>query len=67
MEIQIRKITIMHFSHAADQIFIETSLPLGIWPFDGYQSFKFEVKKNNGEKYIADNFSGIEPVVLNLP
>jgi hypothetical protein len=62
---KITKITVLAGS-GTDQIRIETSLPLGVWPYEGHpQTLRMEVSRGMGEDYVREHF-GIEPEVIQV-
>lgn len=62
---KITKITVLTGS-GTDQIRLETSLPLGVWPYKDYpQTLRMEVSRGMGEEYVRENF-GIEPEVIQV-
>lgn len=62
---RVTKVTVITQS-GTDQVRVETTLPLGVYPYKGYpQTLSFEVTKGMGVQYVRDNFK-IEPEVLNV-
>lgn len=60
---RITKVTVIKQS-GTDQLRIETTLPLGVYPYKGFpQTLSLEVTKGMGEQYVRDNFK-IEPEVI---
>lgn len=47
-----------------DKIILETDLPLGVYPYEGYpQTVQLDVSKGMGVQYVRENF-GLEPEVI---
>lgn len=58
--IKISKITIVRISGGADKLYLKTTLPSGVWPFDGEQTLETDVACGLGEEYVNKYFPGVE-------
>jgi hypothetical protein len=62
---RIKKITVIQQS-GTDEVRIDTDLPLGVYPYEGYpQVLRLEVSKGMGVEYVRKNFN-IEPEVIKV-
>lgn len=62
---RITKVTVIQQS-GTDEIRVETTLPLGVYPYEGYsQVLRLEVSKGMGVQYVRDNFQ-VEPEVIKV-
>lgn len=60
---RIIKVTVIQQS-GTDEIRIDTTLPLGVYPYEGYpQVLRLEVSKGMGPEYVRNNL-GVEPEIL---
>jgi len=59
MNINIIKITILRSHHGADELILTTELPNGCYPYDGCSHLKMTIAKDSAEKYIENNFNGV--------
>jgi hypothetical protein len=59
MKLEIIKITVVN-TGGADTIYLVTTLPNPIWPFEGNSVLKMESAQSYTEKFLADNFPGME-------
>ncbi len=62
-EVTITKIITVR-SMGSDTVYLHTTLPMGVWPFEGNASLKLDVARGHAEKYVAENFPGIEHTVI---
>lgn len=58
MNVEITNIVVVSFS-GTDDVFCETKLPIGVWPFTGFATFKLQAAHGTGEQYAKDNFPGV--------
>ena len=58
-QIEITRITVIR-TIGADKVAFNTTLPNGVWPYDGKATVYLDLARGSAEKYLADNFSGIE-------
>lgn len=49
----------------ADIVILTTTLPMGVWPFQGYAQLKMEVACGKGTEYVQKNL-GFTPIVINM-
>jgi len=49
-----------------DMLHLNTTLPEGIFPYDGNQILSLAVAKNKGEKYCKDNFPDVPYKIVNV-
>lgn len=62
---RIKKVTVIQQS-GTDEIRIDTDLPLGVYPYEGYpQVLRMEVSKGMGIEYVRNNFN-VEPEVIKV-
>ena len=56
--IEVRKIQLIE-GDGADDILIETDLPMSVYPFAGSATLKMQAAKGTGREYIDRNFDGV--------
>lgn len=62
---KILKVTVLTGGTGCDEIFLETDLPSGVFPYSGAASAIIQVANGNGEAYARKHFSAeIEVIVL---
>lgn len=66
MNIKINSITILISDHGPDTLYLNTELPNGCFPYNGYVSLKMDVAKEAGEKYVKINFPGVEYRIIQI-
>jgi hypothetical protein len=62
---KITKITLID-GPGTDTLTLQTNLPCGTWPYEGFQTAKIDVAKGVGLKYCEEHFSGIEVNVIKI-
>ena len=58
-KIEITRITVIR-TGGTDKVAFDTTLPNGCWPYDGIATVYLDLARGSAEKYLADNFAGIE-------
>ncbi len=58
MNIEVTNICIVA-TGGTDAVLIDTTLPQGVWPFNGTATVKLDVARNQGEEYVKKNFPGV--------
>jgi len=64
MQINITKISIVVSKHSTDRVYLQTELPLGIWPYKDTAYLSMEVAKGKGVEYVSENFPGVPCEVI---
>jgi hypothetical protein len=58
MNIEITNIVVVSCG-GTDDVLIDTTLPMGTWPFTGNAHVKLQVACGQGEQYVKDNFPDV--------
>lgn len=61
--INVQKIQIIE-GNGADDIFLETDLPNGMYPFGGRATLKMSVAKGTGKDYVGQNFEDVPVEII---
>ena len=59
LAIEVGSIKILRMPYGCDHVSLETNIPNGAYPYDGFVSLNIDVARGSGEKYCAENFPGI--------
>ena len=65
MFIEVKSIKIIS-DNGYDMLHLNTTLPEGIFPYDGNQILSLAVAKGKGEQYCKDNFSNVPYKIVNV-
>lgn len=55
MNIQVTRIVVIRIG-GTDKVALDTTLPNGVWPYDGIATIYLDLASGSAEKYLADNF-----------
>jgi hypothetical protein len=58
--IKVTKICLIKSKEAPDELLLHTTLPNGMYPFNGNATITLQVAKGMGEKYCDENFERVE-------
>jgi len=56
MKIEITHAVCVRLRQGADTLYLHTTLPLAVWPFDGLAFLKLDVARGQAEQYVTKNF-----------
>lgn len=64
--IEVTRIVLLIQHHGSDMIYVETTLPPAVWPFEEPAALKFEIARGTGQKYLQEAFPGVDIKVIDV-
>jgi hypothetical protein len=61
--VHVQKIQIIE-GNGADEILLETDLPMSVFPFAGRATLKMQAAKGTGQEYVARTFEDVPVEVI---
>ena len=59
MNLQITKIVCVRIKAGGDHVYLHTTLPQGVWPFEGTASLHLDLARGTSKEYCATNFPNV--------